>query len=337
MTPTITPELRETLRSALEDEQLYTVLAEVISAKTLDKFEEKRARNRNFLLALGAVAVSLYSAGLSLVVNELLDARISRNVEIAISSQFQAQFQKVNFATRVGNLTAKVREIDASTSVNLDEMKKVIDQIEALYGGNASREAVESGLPLPEVIANRNDLTYAIETMTSNLAAIDNDSLVLRLAEIAPDVAENSGVITQTLVQTYGRDLIAAPAGAAAWTEANGARVETFEKYRTYALRAEKQSYPELFIAFELLTRHMANRPRAEIEQLAGRIEDLNEVDHPAFMKIMISLATEDFKIEPDSETRLVAERVRDFLAAYADAAVTLKTILESLPPLRAN
>ena len=49
------------------------------------------------------------------------------------------------------------------------------------------------------------------------------------------------------------------------------------------------------------------------------------------------SLATEDFKIEPDNETRLVAERVREFLTGYADAAVTLKTILASLDPLPTN
>lgn len=356
MTNAITPEQRETLRSALENEHIYTVLAEVISAKAVEKYEEKHARNRNFYLTLGAVALGLLGAVTTIVVDELLDARVARSVKTAIISQSAAadkslderialgvegaiktRFQKVDFASRLAPLNSDVRRIDASPGFAIDEAEKIIDQIEALYGGHASREAVESGVPLPDVIANRNDLTFAIETMISNLAAIGDDTLVLRLSEIAPDVTEKSGTVTEVLVQTYGRDLLAAPAGAAAWTEGDGARVATFEKYRTYALRAEKQGFPELFIAFELLIRHMANRPRAEIEQLAGRIEDLNQVDHRGFMQIMDTLATQGFKIAPDSETRLIAERVRDFLAAYADASDTLKAILASLAPLPAN
>ncbi len=333
MTPTITPEQREALRSALEDEQLYSVLAEVISAKAVEKLEEKQARSRTFYLTLAAVVLSLLSAGLTLVVNEVLNARIADEVESAINSQFGA----LEFAPRIGAINADVRRIDASESVDLDEVTRIVDQIEALYERFASSRALATGLTEEKVIEYRNDLTYAIETMMKILTDIGNDTLVFRMSEIAPVITERSAIITQTLLQTYGRKLIAAPAGAAAWTESNGARVATFEKYRTYALRAEKQGYPELFIAFELLTRHMAKRPRAEIEQLAGRIEDLNEVDHDAFMQIMTSLATEGFKIEPDQETRLVAKRVREFLAEYADAADTLKDILESLPPLRAN
>ena len=113
-------------------------------------------------------------------------------------------------------------------------MTGIVDRIEALYERFASRRALAAGQPEEKVIEYRNDLTYAIETMMANLAAIGNESLVLRLADIAPDVAEKSGLFMQTLVQTYGRDLIAAPAGAAAWTESNGARVATFKKYRTY-------------------------------------------------------------------------------------------------------
>jgi len=135
-------------------------------------------------------------------------------------------------------------------------------------------------------------------------------------------------------VQYYGRDLIAAPAGAAAWTESDGARVETYKTYRTYALRAERQGYPEQYIAFELLTRHLAGHPRTEIEQLAHRVDDLNEDDHAAFKNLMVSLATQTYKFEPDSETLLVAQRVRAFLSEYADASEMLKAILASLPPL---
>jgi hypothetical protein len=296
----------------------------------VEKFKERHGRNRSLYLTFGAIAFSLLSAGLTIVLDELLDARVARKVEAAINSQLGS----LDFVSRLGLLNADVRRIDASESVDLDEMTRIVDQIEALYQRFASSGALGEGLSERKMIEYRNDLTYAIQTMTLDLSAIGNYALVIRLSEIAPEITEKSGPVAESLVQTYGRDLIAAPA---AWTQKNGARVETFKSYRTYALRAEKQGFPELCIAFELLTRSMASRPRSEIEELARRIEDLNEADRGAFVQLMTSLATQEFKYEPDSETRLVAKRVRAFLTAYSSTSETLAGILASLPPLAAN
>jgi len=87
MTDSITPEQQSALRSAHEDGQIYTALAEAISAKVVENFEERHGRNRSLYLTFGAIAFSLLSAGLTIVIDELLDARVARKVESAIKSQ----------------------------------------------------------------------------------------------------------------------------------------------------------------------------------------------------------------------------------------------------------
>ena len=66
MTDAITLEQREALRSAHEDGQLYAALSDAISAKAVEKFEEKHARNRTFFVSMIVAALGIFGGGLPL-------------------------------------------------------------------------------------------------------------------------------------------------------------------------------------------------------------------------------------------------------------------------------
>lgn len=155
--------------------------------------------------------------------------------------------------------------------------------------------------------------------LVSNFASADRNDLVFRLAELAPEISDDSDIVTQTLIQSLGRELIGAPGGADTWSSPDGINYPMYQQYKLFANRANATGYPELYLAFEMILRDMSGEDKSVIVDLIHTAEDLEGTDRANFESLMYDLSYGRFTIDPDAESARISQKVKEFIDKYSD------------------
>lgn len=320
------------LRATLDSEVLYVALSRSITAAAVDKFEERHRNNRTLYMTLAAAAASFVLAVGGFAVNAFIGLRVDQRIE-AEREVLGAAF---GFSTKVAALNTEVFTMDQNEGLNAQEADRLIETTQQLYQNFASSDAVNNGLSVEEISENRRLMTFSVERLINNTIAAGLGERARRIVEFAPEVAETNTSVLQSLIQSYGRDLLEDVAAPRSWLEEDGAQRRNYERYRALALRAKDSGYPELYLLFELLIRHVEAREDSEMQALVDRIETLNDTDRRFFMELIVDLGNGKYKRTPDNETRHVARIVRDFIENYKtdDETFTLLTASGQLKPL---
>lgn len=231
--------------------------------------------------------------------------------------ELENRFAAIRFDSQIAALNFRVQRLDLAEGFSTEEAKSILTEITTLYSQQTDAES-------------RNKLTFAIETAAKNFAQVDRPEFVLQLEDIAPDLFQISGAISQVMIQLLGNRLLGDAGAPHSWLEAEGSMKKTYENYRRYADRANDTGYPELYSAYEMLLRSVGERPRDETMHLEimHLIEDtgsLNEVDANNFVQLMAALATGNPDIPGAGR---IAERVQGFLCQYVEESDLFSTVL---------
>lgn len=307
------------------------MLIAAVSREVMIWLEDSRSRRRATLLASGSIAVAVLLAIGGFLINQLLAGQ----VEAAVDEAIEDNLASVTFQSRVAALNFRALRLDQAEGFSQNDADDLIQSVESLYDsgiddGDIDDEADDN--TDPEVrFQNILDLTFAVETIADSFAQADRDDLISRIVDAAPNVAERSTTMTQLIVQMLGRNLIGTAGGTDAWVDATGAERELYTDYKEYAERARQTGFPELYLVFELITRHMEGRPHEEMIQLVADVADLNEVDREGFERLMRSLVDGSFIRSPTAASRRTQARVREFLEEYGDTSAVLGFILATV------
>ena len=311
------------------------MLIAAVAREVMVWLEDSRSRRRATLLASGSIAVAVLLAIGGFLINQLLRGE----VEAAVGDAIEDNLASVTFQSRVAALNFRALRLDQAEGFSQDDADDLVQSVESLYEsgiGNADDDT-DAGIDPDARLQNILDLTFAVETIANSFAQADRDDLISRLTDAAPDVTERSTAMTQLIVQIQGRNLIGAPGGADAWVDATGAEREVYSEYREYTERARQTGFPELYLVFELITKHMEGRPDEEMRQLIADVADLNEVDREGFERLMRSLVEGSFITSPNAASRRIQARARAFLEDYGDTNAVLGFILATVADVEAE
>ena len=322
----------------LGNERVFQLFMDAIDNRVATRFRERSEGNRTWLVPLAAalVAVAVGAGTLTAYILELntsnaafeAEARATAAIEAkavsveadlvgklqnALQEEMAIRFAAIRFDGQIAALNFRAQRMDLAEGFTTEDAKSILTEIETLYSQQTDAES-------------RNKLTFAIETAARNFAQINRPEFVLRLEEIAPDLFQTSGTISELMVQLLGNRLLA-DAGSASWLEAEGSARKTYDNYRRYADRANDTGYPELYSAYELLLRFAEERPVGEIVNLIEDLSDLNEVDSGNFVQLMTRLAIGNLGIAGDDR---VAERTVQFLCQHRAQSMLLSAALEN-------
>ena len=311
------------------------MLIAAVAREVMVWLEESRARRRAALLASGSIAVAVLLAIGSFLINQLLLGQVQTAVDGAIEDNLAS----VTFQSRVAALNFRALRLDQAEGFSQEDADDLIQSVESLYesGVGSIDDNTDGNTDLDVRLENILNLTFAVETIADSFAQADRDDLISRITDAAPDITERSTVMTQLIVQMMGRNLIATAGGTDAWVDATGAEQELYTEYKEYAERARQTGFPELYLVFELITRHMEGRPDVEMRQLIADVADLNEVDREGFERLMRSLVDGSFIRSPTAASRRIQARTREFLEDYGAVGPVLGFVLATVADAEAE
>lgn len=284
---------------------------------TLDHTIDERAnaavreRNKSFIAwLLGILTV------LAVVVTAGAGFTLKLYVEATANEAVAESFEDVRFETEVAALNFRLLSLDDAIGFTTEEAEAIIREIGSLVARGG-----EQGL---------SKLEFAFDTAVANFASAKRLDLVLRLKEKAPSLFQNSDVVVQTMLQAQGFALLADAGAPNSWMETTGSLRETYNSYREYADRARISGFPELYLLYEMLLRHVEDQDGSEekVKKLIDDSDSLNEADAEQFIKVMVALATEQTVIDSTAESKRVAAHVADFLCKYEDAGTHVANVV---------
>ena len=305
---------------AVDSENVYPLLVGSISHEVNLLADERWNKFRANFISLVSIVTLLLTVVGSFLVNELLEIRVRNQVELSIKESLQSTLDEVEIEARFSSLSTIASQINQSNGFSNDEAQLAISQFRGLSNQIKGSD--------PEKLEERNRLLERpFDQLIRSFAAAGRNDFISTLAEHSPEMARNSDVVTQTLVQQFGRELIAAPGGASSWLDPKGPNAQLFAEYRNYANRAKETRFPELYLAYESILRFMEGKSKNEVGELLARASDLNDQDKSNFVRNLQALADGSFKVTQDSETAAVKKIVSDFVKEYQDGSDLLSLI----------
>ncbi len=294
----------------------FALLQKAVFSDVKGWVEEDRARRRTATLTVTSISmVALIAIG-GFLVNQLLVFNVERRVDQAVSDNLSS----VTFQSRLAALNFRVVALDRASAFSNEDAHLIIQSIETLYKSGVG----EDNIPADVESQNISDLMFAVETAVESFTSADRVDLVTQVTSVAPRVAEQSSRIAPIVVRLTAYNLIGMAGGADAWLDGTGREYRLYDVYERYVERARDTGYPELYLAFELILRHMAGRPGDEILELGAEVEDLNEIDEGAFIDTMEMLVEGELFMQPTAVSERVKERTREFLDAFGSSIPAL-------------
>ncbi len=318
------PEVKKTVT---ENQQVFFLLTKTIADEVKRDLEDRQQKSSTQRLAMFGIVFGIVTGIGSLLGYTFID----RSVDAAFNQRLDAQLAQVSLVSELALISVNADSIYDFGITSEEESAELIDRVSVFYDNFVDNvpEGSENIAFVSDQFANASRLLRAVEPLMSAFADGERDDLIIKLYKAAPSVLERSESILQDVVHSLGRTLLALPEGASAWQEDDGSARDMYETYRSFVGRAEDMGYPELFLLFELNFRHLAGAPESEMLAMIDKINDLEEFDRRWFIDDMVILLTQGWRDEPDAKTRLVSDRVRNFLNRWAEASETLQLISE--------
>ena len=318
-----TPSSKPAGSDLLENQRLYKLFISKISEKVNKDIRKRNADFRAWLIGILTLVVFSFAASGTVVlrgyvddavapaVKEAVDLAVKEAVDLAVKEATDA----LQFDLEIASLNFRMVNLDRSESFTSEEAESIIEDINSLVSRGAKEKLRK--------------LEFATNTAVESFAAADRLDLVLRLQDIAPDLFQNSGTITQTLLQASGFMLLADAGAPNSWTDTTGSRSGIYKIYRTYADRAELAGYRGLYLLHEVLLGYIEGRSAEEIGNLIADIDSLDEADSEHFVLVMTPLASGEVTKELTAQSRRVVSRVTAFLCEYKEQSYLLQIVFQ--------
>ena len=251
-------------------------------------------------------------------VEAALDAAVGEVVAPAAATAANSAVVALRFEVQIASLNFRMLKLDLDSSFSQDEAESIIRSIESLY--QQSDGDAES----------RDRLTFAVDTAAQNFAQAGRLELVEQLEKAAPDLVQNSDSVLQIMLQSLGRRLIADIRAPFSWITPEGEMKEVYGRYRNYADRARISGYAAFYFAYELLLRHLEQRPKEELLVLVQEALELELEQSLAYIRILEDLAAGTWRKVPDAKSRRVSERVQTVLCEFRSDSELLATLVSN-------
>ena len=298
---------------------------ELAALRALKELRESRRRERAALVGLfSAVVVVLSSVG-GFLVNEILKVRVNEGVEVAIHQQlseprFEMDVARIYLDTRTFQL-----DLEVGRGITEEDLTRVRDEIGSLAETYIKDVEVPSEMRRSREAA----LVPLLEQWIDISAGVGQSDFVDGFYNIAPELVEQSDSLTQTLVQHTGRRLIEKVGAPEVWFDSDRSPTPEYQRYKMFATRAKETGYPELFLAFELVMRHMLERPEEELLELIRDASLLGDVDKEAFVRLMRAHASGEFSQRRSGETERIMRRFGELIDEYNEALTPILGVEE--------
>ena len=299
----------------------HAMVVELASAKSLEVLRGDRWRTRLEAIGLSSAAVILLLAIGGFLSNEVLDARVTKHIEASIDDQLEVS----NYRMELAYLELKAeRLVGTMSGLSEEDLQTLVDSTRLLL--NRFIHNPEISVAVSHERAE--DIRPVLAKCINLSARVDRGDFVEKCHDLAPDIVATSDEVTQTLVQHTGRRLIGESGAPEVWLDSDGKPNTEYQQYREYAERARNTGFPEVFLAFELVIRHMLAKPKDEILGLIRDAETLNPVDSEHFVALMVALSTGEFTSEPDASSGRVVGHYMNFLKEYMNDSELIGSIL---------
>ena len=291
-----------------------TLRIELAANTALENLREARRRQWLRLVSISSALVIVVSSIAGFLINELLDFRVRDRVEETID----LELADTRFSMEIARVNLSSTELN--TKLNGDGVAK--EDFERMR--NELKSVVQTYLRDPHVRPKTQQererhVVPVLASLIDVSASAGADQYVDEFYNLAPEILKNSDSVTQTMVQHAGRKLIGNAGAPGTWRNDNGESTDEYRLYKTFAGRARATGYPELFLAFELVVRHMERVPRAEIEDLINDAKTLNETDKQQFIYLMKAHSGGEFAQMRSASVVRIINRFLAFLNEYKD------------------
>lgn len=303
--------------------QVYALLRETVARDVAQSLAARKSREQTVFLGLVSVVIVGVIAIGGFLVNELLGVRVAA----AIEKERGRGLDQAVYMAEVAELSYQANLLKAEGGYDDEEATIIIERIRSLYARGVEGRADD---PV-EQLANQMRLVYSVETAITAFFGARRGDLVDATAAAAPGIVKTSQKILQIMVQYRGRELLGLPGAPGTWFDREGTPIAEYERFDEFAERALAGNYPELYIVFELLIRHLEKRPQSELRELCDDADSLNERDKRAFVLLMVALANGNFTIAPNANSGRIVTRTKAFLRDYGSYSQVLKVVCEQV------
>ena len=331
--------------TVFENEQIYMAFENSIIKQVNERLDEKLAHRHNIYIGIATVIITAIIAISGYVVRLVLDHRVKTQVREQFAQETAKFVQEAEFLPRTTTLEIQLGQMNSAEAVDGNEFKRAIDEFESLYSAFVTpgltdiiqkdvnpAETSSEAITLQVAQVRERQLTNSFDFLVQILSKVGRVSEFERLRKIAPRLLFGSDIALQSLSQSYGRLVIGAAGAPETWTEGKTDH-ETFLKYRDWSKRArENSNFSELFYLFEAIVWHLEGWEANKIEELLRDIDGLNDEDGKNYEGLLTNLATEGFRIgSPNAESERVANRTREFIAAYASSSTRVARVKKEI------
>ena len=300
-----------------QDEHTSNLIAEAASHQVVRYLEERQARRRIATLTSLGFLIS-FAVGISgFLVNELLSIRVKSEVSSAIDNLLVP----VKISGEIARLSGQIVAV-TSGSLTPDTAKLMVKNLENIKGyiNHPALEAQERNRAKEEIMP-------IVEASSAKLAAAGQIELLEILENRFQEYFKTSGKITQMMVQVRGRQLIGQAGAPENWFDSRKEPSLTYSRYQAYANRAAKTEYSEMYLAFELILRHMRGRPERELLELIGDAKSLRSRDKNFFVHLMVQHAVNRIAKRKTARTNRIAKKFNSFLKEFSEKDNFIKSI----------
>ena len=298
-------------KNVLDNQQVFQLFMDAIDKRVGTQLQVRFDSLRNLLIGSLGILVIIATA-----IGGVFFTYVVANItEKAAGEAVAGAVGEARFESRVSALNFRVLSIDIAEGFSNEDAEAITSEIRSLYSQQSDTES-------------RDKLRFAVETAAKNYAQIDRPEFVFQLEEIAPDVFQTSGTVSQVMIQLLGNRLLADAGAPRSWTSTEGLMRKTYENYRRYAERASANGYPELYLAYEMLLRSVERGSKDEIGHLIEDLSRLSSADADNFNRLMMNLLAGDLDIRGSER---ISGRIRDFLCQFKEQNILLSTVSETV------
>lgn len=337
----------ENIKGVIENDITYDLLVSKISEVAREKIEAdaQKARTRIAILATagltiliaaltGVASLALQATERSIVqsAKEELSNAVARETKAAvdgIKSQISTEItaavdreaQAAELGWRQNTLLTQIDRLASGPSFSNSDMDEAIELLSELSRDQKFRQSERFKTSLADLV--------------STATAVENKSFIQALkAEFEKEMIDNPDVSARMAIM-MGRQLITsnfAPDNgeiisyAPEWTA-------LVVEYRKWSTSAELQGFPEIPVTYDLILSCMESRAPNIRSAYLSRVDSLNTTDFEAAIAMAQELSTQDWRMEPDSETLKAKERINNCAKSLvtADLSDRSRTLLVAM------
>ena len=288
------------------------LIVELATLRALKELREHRRREWQTIVGFLSAVVIVVTAIGGILVNEILDYRVNKHVKDTV----QQRLSEPHFDLKMAAISMEVQALNAEKGGNSEwRLTKIATDLRGLVD-----EYIRDSSIATEVRNTRMWTTLiAIEDLMELSEALEHYHLMYQFRDIAPKIVLESDPVAQMLMQHTGRTLIGMAGAPEVWHTEDGP-IDKYTQYQRYADRANSGNFAELFIAFELVIRHMKSAPRAELLELINDANKLPKLEKGLFVRILVNHQCGRFGKQEDGAADRVSVRFKKFITDYSEA-----------------